>query len=646
LTLDLKRARAACATVALCAAALTAQELAYNTADEFNFFSREASVAVSASRRADPSPVVRAPGTVYVLTAEDLRRSGAQTVPDALRAVPGVDVASFRTGHQEVSIRGLNKASNNRTLVMVDGRTVLNSFFDYLSWEGIPVTLEEIDRIEVVEGPVSAVYGSNAVSGAINIITRTPEQISGGEAGYAGGERGFHRAGALAGGKTGRVGAKASAAHRAHNEFEDADETAARVTKGNASVFLDAGPESRFAFSGGASNRFYGHQGRGHEDGAENYLRGDYRFRNTQVRTFWNHGDFGIPDNPGLPFMLRYDTYDVNVDQSIALPAHHNVQVGAGYRRNQARSNLLPPGDIRQDLWSVFLEDQWTPAPAWVFVLGGRMDRHPFTRWNFSPRGSVIYSPRETHSFRLSGGSSYRNPTIFENYVNLDITAPGTPPFTQSVTRFRPTPTVEPEIMSYGEIAHRVSAQRFRSTLAVFRYELKDLVAGETRVVSNTPPTQELEVTVTNRGKVRAWGGEAGLRVFVTRRLDVFANYSYQDLRDRPESANASPSSPENKVNAGVRYAVSGVTANVWTHWVDRTYWPLGSTPPLRYERVDDYALVNAAVFWAVPRREGLELGVQGFNIGNNKHYEVRPGRSPFGERIGTRWTGSVSYRF
>ena len=87
-----------------------------------------------------------------------------------------------------VSIRGLNKALNNRTLVLLDGKTVLDGDLNRINWEAVPVVLEDIDRIEVVEGPASAHYGANAINGVINIITKTPDQVQGLKVGFTTGE--------------------------------------------------------------------------------------------------------------------------------------------------------------------------------------------------------------------------------------------------------------------------------------------------------------------------------------------------------------------------------------------------------------------------------------------------------------------------
>src|SRR5947209_7628332 len=137
--------------------------------DFLNFYKEEAAV-VSASLR--PQPAKQTPATVYVITQQDLKDSGATTFWDALRSVPGVDVVQYRTGQAEVGIRGLVLPFHNRVLVEMDGRSVLEGVFDHLLWESLPITMDQIDRIEVVEGPSSAISGANAVSGVINIISK------------------------------------------------------------------------------------------------------------------------------------------------------------------------------------------------------------------------------------------------------------------------------------------------------------------------------------------------------------------------------------------------------------------------------------------------------------------------------------------
>src|SRR3989338_5114247 len=143
---------------------------------ELLLFTQE-ELAVTATRTS--KPVSETPSATSVITHEEIKRSGLTHIPDILRRVPGVDVTTTTAGHSDVNIRGLNKALSARTLVLVDGRTVFINGQGFIPWEAIPISIRDIERIEVVKGPVQALYGSPALSGVINIITRSPFDVSG-----------------------------------------------------------------------------------------------------------------------------------------------------------------------------------------------------------------------------------------------------------------------------------------------------------------------------------------------------------------------------------------------------------------------------------------------------------------------------------
>ena len=193
--------------VAIAASASTA--VAQPT-DLFEFFEEEARAlrVITASRSSHD--VRSAPATVHVVTRDDLDAYGVFHLWDALRGVPGVDVVAPRAANGIVSIRGLTRINNNRTLILLNGRRVLDGFIETLNWESLPVAYDEIDRIEIVEGPVSALYGGNAISGVINIITRQPEQVDNMQVSLTGGTRETGRAAALFGHAAGRLALMAS----------------------------------------------------------------------------------------------------------------------------------------------------------------------------------------------------------------------------------------------------------------------------------------------------------------------------------------------------------------------------------------------------------------------------------------------------
>jgi iron complex outermembrane receptor protein len=132
----------------------------------------------SASRREQRAGDV--PAAIFVITREDIRRSGMTTVPDLLRLAPGVDVAQVNGNKWAVSVRGFNGVYANKLLVLVDGRTVYNRLFSGVLWNSQDLMVDDIERIEVIRGPGAAIWGANAVNGVINIVTNTASETQGG----------------------------------------------------------------------------------------------------------------------------------------------------------------------------------------------------------------------------------------------------------------------------------------------------------------------------------------------------------------------------------------------------------------------------------------------------------------------------------
>jgi iron complex outermembrane receptor protein len=119
----------------------------------------------------------RVAAAIFVITQEDIRRSGATNIPDLLRMVPGMDVGQIDSDTWAISARGFNEEFSDKLLVMVDGRSVYTQTFAGVFWDGLGLPLEDIERIEVIRGPGGSIWGANAVNGVINIITKKPSDI-------------------------------------------------------------------------------------------------------------------------------------------------------------------------------------------------------------------------------------------------------------------------------------------------------------------------------------------------------------------------------------------------------------------------------------------------------------------------------------
>ena len=622
--------------------------------DLFEFFAEEAQV-ITASRR--PRPIRQVPATVYVIKGEELTRAGVHTLWDALRSVPGVDVMSMRTFHGMVSIRGLNKGLNNRTLILLDGRTVLDGNADSINWEALPVLPEEIERIEVVEGPASALYGANAINGVINIITKTPEQLAGNQVSYSAGARRTHLGSFVYGEQRDKAGYKVGLGWRTTNRFEDADLRASRVAIANAHYRRELADEAHIRLSAGATRADTDHSigavGQAVEDADRGFVRADYERGRTRLRAFWNRGRGNLKGLASIPLPgLDYDIYDFNLVRTVALASDNSLVVGGGFRRNGFDSNLIPSGSARHNLWNLFFENEWHPMRRWTFWTSGRLDRHPHVGLEFSPRFSVVFVPVPAHVLRFSAGTSFRNPTLFENHMAIDLLIEVNEEI-QYYLESQGSTDLDPERMVFFEVAHTGQLDRFKTTAAAFHYRLRDGVTLSAPTF-NVSEDQELEVSssLINQGEAKAWGGEAGVEILIREQVTGSFNYSYQHLSGEVDRQTADAGMPHHKFNGGLRLQRGRFDFNTAIHWVDRTLWnnnQTTGTSPFLVE-VDSYTLLNLHLGYRFGGRlQDLEVGLDIFNVLGNDHFETlretgpaTPGQG--GEIIRSRQTLKLSY--
>src|ERR1035438_6027048 len=155
-------------SLSLAACPVSAQSIDYGATEQV--FGEPITTSVTGS----PQRASDVPATMEIITADEIRRSGARDIPGVLRHVAGIDVLQWRNDDADVAVRGLNQANSPRLLVLIDGRQVYADFYGYTPWTAVPIELAEIRQIEVVKGPNSALFGFNAVGGVINIVTYNP----------------------------------------------------------------------------------------------------------------------------------------------------------------------------------------------------------------------------------------------------------------------------------------------------------------------------------------------------------------------------------------------------------------------------------------------------------------------------------------
>ncbi|MCP5047143.1 MAG: TonB-dependent receptor [bacterium] len=636
-------------------------------------------VVVTASRK--EQPITEAPTTISVITADDIRYSGAATIPDLLRMVAGIDVMAISARDQQVGARGFMDLINNKLLVQVDGHSVYINSTGYVIWNLIPVSLAEIERIEVIKSPSSSLYGANAFSGIISIITKSPEQLNGTTLGFTGGSRdtitgSLLHAGHMAGKK---IRYKMSTEWDQTNEWGENKRDAARILRMNAYVEFKPGEKSKLVLSGGRSRAkdlsllFSGELGPViYEDTTHDYLQLEAVYSNLKFRTLMKsyRSDFSAESGYGS------SSHDTELSHLFHIGGKHSLLWGFNYTFNQVKKNIYFRENYRQHRWAVFFEDEIIITGKTRLTLGLRYDRHPLVGGRFSPKGNLLYSPASNHFIRLSVAQAHRVPTMFDSYFSIGIPlqlslSPPLPPVDIPFTfLFHGNQSIDPErIIAYEVGYHGTWSKHLKFNLNLYYNRYSDFFTdaamfsyyGENELFPGSPGgvlPKAIVITLENGRNGRGIGGETGFDFLINQGISGFINYSFQQLTetDDPstpqviEENQVRTQYPKHKLNAGFRVLFkNGFSFNLLAHWVDKTRRRISDGFGNSYlAAVDDYFLVNTRAGYT-SRNEKIELALSIFNLFNDLHYEypTPPGLSfPTSEPVGRRFTVTVRYKF
>ena len=433
----------------------------------------------SASRKQERADEVAA--AVFVITADDIRRSGMATLPDLLRLVPGVQVAQINANKWAVSVRGFNGLYANKLLVLVDGRSVYNHLFSGVMWDMEDLLVEDIDRIEVIRGPGAAVWGANAVNGVINILTKTAAETRGTlvRAGSGTGEPGqlAMRYG----------GAFGNTAYRVDAQWSGYGDS--RLASGKSAG--DRWNRSTVGFRGDWTGglRTFTLQGR-MTGGSGNALWLDFDPRRapnaplevqrssdmhggvllgrwSQTRengaSFQLQSVLDIAHRHEPPGMYRRRMADIDFQYQTKVGARQDLVVGAGYRRMHEQflgSNgyALTPETSDDDLLNVFAQDEIRlAADRFHLTLGAKVERESLSGWNLQPtaRATWILIPKRQYIWAATS-RALRTPSLIDRGVRVDFPAVvGAAPLPIRISAVG-TPDRPSEVLADVEAGYRV----------------------------------------------------------------------------------------------------------------------------------------------------------------------------------------------
>jgi len=623
-------------------------------------FFEEIPIVISATKR--EQPITESPSSISVITAEDIRRSGATNIADLLRRVPGLDVLRITPSDAQISARGFNESNNNDMLVLIDGRSAYVDFFGIVTWDDLPIVLEEIERIEIIRGPGSALYGANAFSGVINIITKTPEQAKGTTLSATVGEFDTYIWTFMNANVMDKWSYKVVASWDETDSFDDRDKNDSDTFKGNALVKYEFDPDSQISFSAGAD------EGDGNtatrtsafdRDGTMGYAKLNYDYGEWKFQTFYNIIDIDVLAMDGEERSIVNNTFDFELQHSFPIGEKHDITWGANYRHHRITSHEIIEDDEQQDLFSLFIQDQYRVLDDLTLTAGARFDTHPETGSHFSPRASLVYEPWENHTFRASVARAFRNPSSVESFLDLHIVA--------GVWPFPPTPIVvnaigdddldSEEITSF-ELGYqtRLFDNRMEFKIDTF-YNILDEIIEFRRADLPFPPTS-IDLSYVNAGKAEAYGGEVSVAYHLNDRLSGYFNYSYQELKARDDGVQFQSnkdgdiidSSPRHKINAGIYGELeNGLNGSIDLNYVSEVdvgvfdftgdFGTIGFYEPVVIP-LDDYTRVDARIGYKFPETD-VEASLIIQNALDDFHQEF-----PSGEHFQRQVLFQVSARF
>lgn len=410
------------------------------------------SVSSKAERQSEVAAAVR------IVTGEDIRKMGALSIPEALRYVPGVEVARIDSRQYAITARGFNGSVANKLLVLIDGRSVYTPLFSGVFWDAQDAFLEDVAQIEVIRGPGATVWGANAVNGVINVISKPARETRGflvtGGAGNV--DRGF--GGVRYGGTIGP-----NAFFRVYGKTFDRDaslrpngqETGDDFKMSQGGFRVDWTPPTAEAIT--LQGDFYGGSAEqptsdDQETSGGNVLaRWTHRFSprsDLQFTTYYDRTDRTIPNQ----FEEDLDTYDASLRHRFGVGERHDVVWGLGYRqtfdaiRNSPGLAFLPDR-LKQEVFSGFVQDEITLAKdRLVWTLGSKVDHNDYTGVEYQPSTRLSYTPNSRQTVWASVSRAVREPSR----IDRDFYSPATPPYFLAGG-----PTFDSEVLRAYELGFR-----------------------------------------------------------------------------------------------------------------------------------------------------------------------------------------------
>jgi iron complex outermembrane receptor protein len=475
-----------------------------------------------------PIRVMDAAAAVSVVTGEDIWRSGAASLPEALRTAPGVFVGRFSASSWVISTRGFATTASNKLLVLLDGRSVYSPLFSGVFWEQIDAPLFDVDRIEVVRGPGASLWGSNAMNGVVSVVSKRARDTQGTIVSVGtGAEETFF--------SSVRHGGRAGTGHyRIFGKLTVRDD-AQLVGGAPAQDGQRAGHMGARVDFGSATNGFT-LQGDGFVARGDLAERDDLESSGANILGRWTRASSGLGS---LQLQLYYDratrlvplqfeedrdTFDVDLQHRLTR-SRHNISWGGGYRTSADDTTptvllFFDPEDRRTTLLSAFVQDEIALGSRVALTAGVRLEHNDYTGLETQPTVRARWTPRTGHNVWGAVSRAVRLPTRLDTDVRITqngrVVISGNPSFGSET------------LLAY-ETGYRVTpASQLSADFSVFRNRYDDLRTQELPRSPGAPLTVGNGLNITTTGfeasgtlQPRVWMRFTSSYAFLTRDLTL-----------------------------------------------------------------------------------------------------------------------------
>ncbi len=650
--------------------AIAADNIKIAAVEDFSRMSLEdlSNIEITSVSR-QPERILDAAASINVITNEDIRRSGATSIPEALRLADNLNVAQKNSHDWAISARGFNTDLGNKLLVLIDGRTVYTPLFSGVFWDRQDYLLEDIERIEVISGPGSTLWGANAVNGVINIITKSTKDTQGLYVETGLGTELKNSTSVRYGGKL-----ASNVSYRLYGKYFDRDDQVIKngrnasdawhMSQGGFRIDAEASAQDSFTLQGD----FYGGDEEdpitGRESGANGsnilgrWTRTFSEDSDMSLQLYYDRTHFSVPKPATAPPLVipagvledDLDTYDIDFQHRFRLNERNRIVWGLGYRYthnevDSAPTVALDPEHLDQDLYSAFIQDEIKLHEKLFLTLGTKVEHNDYTGWEVEPSARAQWNVAPSQMLWAAVSRAVRTPSRLDRDLRTPTTLPL--PFPQSILDGS-NDFVSEKVIAY-ELGYRAQiGPKFSTSVSVFYNEYDDV-----RSVSPSPPDifgLPFPFVFDNNLKGETYGMElsANYQVFDWWRLHIGYNVLEENIRIKRGEVdlnNAHNETADPKHQVSLRSSMNlpnNLELDANLRWVDTLHTNDPNNGAVT-GTVPSYTELSVRLGWHPTSR--LELSLTGQNLLHDQHPEFG---FPTPERVEIERSiyGKVQWRF